>query len=802
MLELAAAWLIFPATSFAALVGAGVLARRAVGSIPSWMLAPIGFAGLMVVTQLVTAWSAIAPAAVVVAGALAVVGAITVVGALRRGIAYESKVAAGVAAVVFAICALPVVASGQATVSGYGVLGDTVVQLLGADLLVKDGRDLSGLPPSVTRAAAQAYFVDSRYPTGALTTLGALARLSPEGTTWLYQPFLGVVLALLALTLFGLTRQIGVLPGPGAGIAAVAAQPALLYSYYLQGSIKEVSAAVLIALLAWSAAWFVGRGQDWRPRDIVPFALVAAALLAVFGLAAGVWLLPAALAVAAIRARSLVARPKAFAVTVLLAAGILVVGSVQALQGLREYTEVAGSVTTAQEEFGNLLRPLEPRQALGVWLQGDYRLPPAGQLETLTAILTWLVFGAGVLGVVLLLIRRSAPGLLYLGISAAGAVAVVVNGSPWADGKALAIAAPAVVFAALTGLVIAAGSSRVRSAVAIGAGAAIALGVAWSNALAYHDVSLAPRDRLEELAQAGERAGDGALAPEFEEYTKYLLRSDAPQAPLDAFSDLGIAPAEGADPVGRATSAVSRLDHRSLQAFPALVVRRDPLGVPPSSAFQRVWSGRWYEVWKRIDGAPEIVGTLVPASPQSARIACGDVRRLARAVPRGGELVAQPAAPSARVRITRSSPNWPVIADDGTMQIVGPGEARGVVRVPRSGTYRVWIGGRFGRKVRVDIGGERAGSVEYRLNENGGTELAGTVRLRAGTNTVRLTIDGPDLRPGNGMANRLAGPVDLQWADAAAPRQIRVPAARWRSLCDRPLRWVEATAARPRDQAS
>lgn len=771
--------------------------RRVVGPIPSWMLPPIGFATFMVATQLATAWSPVARMAVLVALVLVVVGVIALLRAFRRGLSSESKIAAGVAAVVFAVCALPVVMSGQATVSGYGVLGDTVIQVLGADLLVEDGRDLGDLPPSVTRDAAEAYFVDSQYPTGGLTALGALARLNPERTVWVYQPFLGLLLALLGLTLFGLGRQIGLPPVPGAAVAAVAAQPALLYSYYLQGSIKEVAAAGLIALLAWGAAWFIGRGSEWKPRDIVPLALVAAALVAVFGLAAGVWLAPVALVIAVVRARAFAAQPKDFVLTAGLAAGILVVGAVQSLQGLREYAEIAGSVTTSPAEFGNLLRPLEPRQALGVWLQGDYRLPPVGQLATFTSWLAWLVLGCGILGLLLLLVRKSAPGLMYLGISAVGAVAVVVNGSPWADGKALAIAAPAVMFAALSGLVLVAGSSRLRSAVAVAIGGAIALGVSWSNALAYHDVSLAPRDRLEELARAGEVAGDGALAPEFEEYTKYILRSQAPQAPLDAFSDLGIPAADGADLVGRATSAISRFDHGSLQAFPAVVARRDPLGVPPASAFKRAWSGRWYEVWKRIDDAPPILGTVVPAEPQGTRIACTDIRRLAMTAPRGGWLVAQPAAPSARVRITDTSPNWPVLAEDGTMQITGPGEARGAVRVPRSGTYRIWVGGRFGRRVRIDIGGKRVGAVAYRLNESGGTETAGTVRLRAGTHPVRLTIDGPDLRPGNGMANRLAGPVDLQWAGGEAASQVRVRPTRWRSLCNRPLRWVEATAANP-----
>ena len=62
-----------------------------------------------------------------------------------------------------------------------------------------------------------------------------------------------------------------------------------------------------------------------------------------------------------------------------------------------------------------------------------------------------------------------------------------------------------------------------------------------SNALIYHDVSLAPRDRLAELDTVAERtAGRGpVLYTEFEEFAKHFLRDSDPVGASEAFTVLG-----------------------------------------------------------------------------------------------------------------------------------------------------------------------------------------------------------------------------------------------------------------------
>ena len=110
-------------------------------------------------------------------------------------------------------------------------------------------------------------------------------------------------------------------------------------------------------------------------------------------------------------------------------------------------------------------------------------------------------------------------------------LAIWLFGSPWVDGKALATAAPAVPFAAGLGLALLAARGLAVEAAVVGV--VLAAGVIWSNALAYRDVNLAPREQLAELERIGERvAGQGpALLTEYQPYgARHFLREVDPEA--------------------------------------------------------------------------------------------------------------------------------------------------------------------------------------------------------------------------------------------------------------------------------
>ena len=102
--------------------------------------------------------------------------------------------------------------------------------------------------------------------------------------------------------------------------------------------------------------------------------------------------------------------------------------------------------------------------------------------------------------------------------------------SPWLNAKAMAEASPALVAAGAAGAAAIFETGRRVEAALIGV--AIAVGVLWSNGLAYSNAWLAPRARLAELETIGNRfAGQGpTLMTETEPYgVRHFLRNLDPE---------------------------------------------------------------------------------------------------------------------------------------------------------------------------------------------------------------------------------------------------------------------------------
>ena len=89
---------------------------------------------------------------------------------------------------------------------------------------------------------------------------------------WLIQPYMALLAVLLALALWDLGGRLLTSARARALVVFAAAQPALLYGYYLWGGIKELAAAALIALVAClafragSAARARACAASWRCR--------------------------------------------------------------------------------------------------------------------------------------------------------------------------------------------------------------------------------------------------------------------------------------------------------------------------------------------------------------------------------------------------------------------------------------------------------------------------------------------------------------------------------------------------------
>ena len=704
-MDLLLAWVWFPLVLIAACAGWGLLVERAARRrLPGVLVAPVGFAALVVVTQ----WATLTDATAELAFPLALAGAVGGWALGRRRVSVDRWPALAAAAV-FAVLGAPLFLSGEPTFAGYSVLGDTAIHFLGIDHLMEHGQEVSGLAPSTYSATVEGYYDGAGYPSGAHTPLGALLPLAGLDVAWVFQPYLALLGALTALCVWSLCTTLA--PRERTLAAVLGSLPALYVGYQLVASLKEIATVLVVALLVALVPTLA------RPRAVLPFAVAAGAGLGVLSLAAAPWLGLVLLAGAVVvwRARGWRALLGAAA----LFAPLTALMGLSALVTLGDFVEVTETVTTNAVEMGNLLGPLELRQALPAWPVGDYRLDPVSELADAA------VWASGAVLLIGLVRLRAWPVWLFLGVCVVATAYVVRRGSPWADAKALMMVSPAVATAAAAGAL----SWRPRP-VRIVLVAVLAGGVAWSAALAYHDASLAPRDRLAELERIGEDLEGPVLAPEFEEFAKHFLRDAQPIVPGEAFQPhpIGFAPVER--PGFGSSLDASHFTPEYLSSFRALVLRRSPVAPPAPPGFAPGRETEHYVVFEREESAEP---AACDPEPIVLDLTTGDVPRFWLPAPPG------------------------VIA-------IGSGTLRATFTLERSEDLRVWLGGSIGREVTVRIDGRRVGAVGGARNYAGSYEPVGRVSLAAGGHELTIERPGGDLSPGDGSGKAL-GPVVLSRAN-------------------------------------
>jgi hypothetical protein len=792
-MDLFTAWVAFPLLLALLATGAGLLTEVAIRrSLPGVLIPVCGLALVVVVGQFTTLSDATAELSAPLAVALAVAGFGL---GMRRRLAGGWRWPAAAAAAVFAVYAAPIVLSGEATFAGYIRLDDTATWLALTDRVMEHGRSLDGLAPS-TYEATLALNLGDGYPTGVFLPLGIVAELTGTDPAWLIQPYIACLGVLLALALYALARVAIASAAAAALVASLAAQPALLYGYYLWGGIKEVAAATLIA----SVAALVGHALPARfeYRALVPVAVASAALVGVLSAGGLIWLAGPLLVGLALAWRALAPRA-ALGRAAFVAAGVAVLSiPVLATGGAVPPTS---SPLTDSEARGNLIEPLAPAQVAGIWPAGDFRVDPASEPVAYILIAAAIAAAAG--GLVVAWRRRAWAPLAYCGGTLAAAAAIYAFGSPWVDGKALATASPVIPFAAgLAGAALLArrpapGAPSRRNLVLGGAVlAAVAVGVLWSNALAYRDVNLAPREQLAELEEIGEAiAGQGpTLMTEYQPYgARHFLRDADPEA-VSELRRRRVPLRNGKVVEKGETADTDALNSAGLFVYRTLVLRRSPTQSRPPLAYERTWSGDHYEVWQRA-AAPAPAGErlgLGGGIDPTARPRCGQV--LALAAGAEGVLVAA-ARPDPIVATFRPAPpgaGWPALASARAALPSGEGALGAVARVRSAGRYEVWLGGSVRPELELAIDGEPIGEVRHELNNAGQYVRLGETELDPDEHELTLRFGGADLGPGSGGTSSI-GPLVLAPAGPGTDaRLVEVAPGQARRLCGRQWDWIEA----------
>ena len=577
------------------------------------------------------------------------------------------------------------------------------------DRVMEHGRDLAGLAPS-TYEATLATTLAIGYPTGVLMPIGIGHQLLGYDVAWIFQPYIAFLAVLLALTLYGLLAPLVPSRPMRAAAAFVAAQPAILFGYSLWGGIKELAGAWLFALLAVLVPWTLRSRAS--PRAVLPLAVVCAAIVCVLSLPAAAWLAPALLVAVVLMVRQPVtALPVKLGLFAVAAAALAIPAIVAAVDWL---PKVSGF--RSESELANLFGPLSKLQAFGIWLVGDFRVRPDDVAPTY--VLIALVIAAGILGMWWAWRRGAWELPAYVAIVGLGSGAVVLVSSPWVGAKAIAMASPAFLAAALAGCAALLGLGRRVEAVV--AAVAITGGVLWSNALAYNEVSLAPRGQLHELETIGrDFAGQGpALMTNYEPYgARHFLRRSDPEGASELRRRF--VPLRDGGELDKGESAdIDRFRLDGILDYRTLVLRRGPAASRPPSIYRLVRSGRYYEVWQRPEsGGPTIVEHLsLGNETQAAAVPrCRDVLRLAREAGPSGSL-----ATATRPRAI------PVVTPSLT------GTASAPIAVPEEGRYTAWLAGDWFGNSSVTVDGREVGAKRAELNWPGVYTDLGAVELAAG----------------------------------------------------------------------
>jgi hypothetical protein len=182
--------------------------------------------------------------------------------------------------------------------------------------------------------------------------------------------------------------------------------------------------------------------------------------------------------------------------------------------------------------LGNLTGPIPEISSFGVWISNDYRFPQFAHAAT-SHDFDVVIIVLAVIGILGALWKRKWM-IAAVGIAAPIALTYyVAHSGPWLELKAFTITATLFLTLAFVGAGLLASARPSHLKLLVKAAGwlgvlAIAGAVLYGNALTYHDQSVAPAARYQQLEEIGKKfASDGtAFYPDFDEYSEYFLRRE------------------------------------------------------------------------------------------------------------------------------------------------------------------------------------------------------------------------------------------------------------------------------------
>ncbi len=417
----------------------------------SWLAPAVGLASLVVLSSVAIRLPGRATTAVIVCVVAILIAASLV---LRR-----TKITLPLrplAIVVFPMlgASVPFLANGRVGILGVGLDNDMATHLLWAEGL------RSPLMSSL-------YPVLKGYPLGPHSLVATLASTGGIRLDHAFTALALVVAPITALTAAGAVPRIAT--WRQALIGTLASLAYLASAYYAQGSFKETMMGLF--LLAFVLTFRDIRDTSAPSRSTMnwaraglPVGMLAAASVDTYSYLALAWLggfLAIWLVVELLSSPSLLLSPEVRKRTSIRAAAVatgagitLAIAVLPSIGRVIKFMEAVGTSSgeggIAKSNLGNLVGPVSPFDAFGVWLSPDYRYTPANTFHT--GELASLALAALIFGVLWSLRRRDFALPAAVGICALVYFYSRGHQSPYVAAKALAVASPLVMLVSSSAL--------------------------------------------------------------------------------------------------------------------------------------------------------------------------------------------------------------------------------------------------------------------------------------------------------------------------------------------------------------
>lgn len=802
MIEMVIIWILTPFLLLLLCYGFGLAFACVVRKHTNFTLTTIlGFLLMGILGSLTTISTATAPYTAIAFGVISLIGLVASAIWLRPHLRLDRlPIVAGL--FTYLLFSLPTLAYGSPSWAGWIKLDDDSSFIAVTDRLMNVGRTVPVPVASTFDRLIQTFFASEAsghfsYPVGTFIPFGVVTKLTGVEKAWFFQPYLTFAAALVAMMFVLILRTRISNRLLVVSMATISAMASTIYSYVMWGGIKEIVIIIPLVLLGYSIFIAI---HDSQARENYLYSLIAVMGIFVVGGTAGIGYAAPILFFGLLTI--LWRRNRKYFHYLLGATGVLAFAIIMLLRSGNK--SVTNMFIPIIGDNGNLVKPLNLGQIVGIWPSPDFRLDPVNKLHTTSLILIALIFVISGVYFSMLHSQWMVPALV------ASCTAVVATsyfwGGIWLTGKAIAVASPVFLLTAFLGaheLWMEAGRDhwkkyapyRFKTVVVILA-TLVGAGVVVSDGFTYKNVWLAPYSQQNELRNIGKMfAGQGpTLMTEYSVYgSRYFLRSVGAEAASEL--RVHVIPTRDGNQVPRGFAAdIDLFDPATIDYYNLLVLRKSPNGSRPPLDYDLAWSGDHYQVWKKIPGV--IVRKTLPLGTifyPGTVPTCNAVTNFLSDRSKSEKIYMAVRNPVYLVDFAGAElpANWQPMANyTGGVHFSGPGAFNRNFTVGATGKYGMWIAGSYPGRLRILVDGTQVYSGHSVLESNLYlTNPLDQVELSTGSHVLTVVYDQPKLMPGTDSSSEF-GPIYLANQTAGDVKVKGVSISRIPELCKLNLDWI------------